>query len=840
MLQRSLVAVPPIGVFALITILTASTSAGQVPSTTLALVITPGQTLVLPDRLNGLDILVDAAASPAAGVAAALSDITARGGRAGLLVPAGGEPLPEALVRSAGLLLVDGSGIGPAADVEALAFHLKKQLTAARAAGGDAILLGIAALPATIDALLERDVGPYVDVLVWMGEAGGEPTGHRIWRAAGERIPLLASVPAALEAARRGTGERWLWRVPEAVDATARILREAVAPEAGDRFTSGIVGARPLSVEEIVARHQAAAARQAAAVKSLISAGTLTLSFEAPGFPAPVTISSDTIIYSGAGRTELEQRRIRVNGIAFQGRGVPRLPIIEPERVASPPLTITLSDVYRYRLAGEAEIARTRCYIVEFRPIDPAAPLFTGRAWIAADDFAMVKVAAVQTGLRGAIVSSEQEDEYREHDGGVWLLARSDIRQMYEGAAHRTPIHRVLEIATHAINPPDFETRLQAAYASDSIMLRDTPQGFRYLRRDAARRREPGTTAGAEVTIEPEVAGRAERVRTLAAGVILDPNISTPLPFAGLSYVDFNLLGTGAQLNAFFGGSYGQVAVSVPSLGGSRWQLAGRAFAIASSYNDRAFANGREQYEQNIRQRPAHASVWLLTPLTPRITLRAGYDLDYTHFAAADVTSPAFVVPASQLVHGARVAVDAQRAGWNVSAWWNPAFRSGWRAWGIPGSGHYASSHRNFQRYGLSLSRSAVMTPRLAGRLEGAWMAGTDLDRFSRYAFGTFENRLRGYPSALIRYDRGGVVRGALAWSAGPFLRVDGFLDTALVHDPAFGPGFRRYTGVGAALEAPAPFGLLLAAEWGYGLRGVNADGGVGTHVIRVSAFKIF
>ena len=73
------------------------------------------------------------------------------------------------------------------------------------------------------------------------------------------------------------------------------------------------------------------------------------------------------------------------------------------------------------------------------------------------------------------------------------------------------------------------------------------------------------------------------RVRTLAFGVIVDPNISQPLPFAGLSYLDFNLFGTGTQFNGFFGGSYGQVAFSVPSIARSRWQIAGRAFGIASS-----------------------------------------------------------------------------------------------------------------------------------------------------------------------------------------------------------------------------------------------------------------
>ena len=52
-----------------------------------------------------------------------------------------------------------------------------------------------------------------------------------------------------------------------------------------------------------------------------------------------------------------------------------------------------------------------------------------------------------------------------------------------------------------------------------------------------------------------------------------------------------------------------------------------------------------------------------------------------------------------------------------------------------------------FQKYGLQASEVHIAS------------LGSDLDRFSRYALGTFDNRLRGYPSALIRYDRGAVLR---------------------------------------------------------------------------------
>jgi hypothetical protein len=371
--------------------------------------------------------------------------------------------------------------------------------------------------------------------------------------------------------------------------------------------------------------------------------------------------------------------------------------------------------------------------------------------------------------------------------------------------------------------------------------LRDTPSGYRYVEgaaREGPQDATPASAAGAEDGASNK--GRTSRVRTLAVGVIVDPNISQPLPFAGLSYLDFNLFGTGTQFNGFFGGSYGQLAFSLPSIHGSRWQLAGRAFGIASSYNDRAFVGGREQYERNVRQRPAAASLWVVRPLTARLALRAGYDLEYTALARSSVTADAFVTPADQLAHGLRLELTGQRAGWQGSVWWSGSRRTGWRAWGRADGDDYRAADADFQRYGGSLARSLILTPRLVARIDLSAMAGHDLDRFSRFAFGTFDNRLHGYPSALIRYVGGAVARGVLGWSAGRFLRIDGFAATALVRDPGFASGVSRFTGLGAALDAPAPFGSLIAVEWGYGLDGVNADGSRGTHVVRVSGYKVF
>ena len=202
------------------------------------------------------------------------------------------------------------------------------------------------------------------------------------------------------------------------------------------------------------------------------------------------------------------------------------------------------------------------------------------------------------------------------------------------------------------------------------------------------------------------------------------------------------------------------------------------------------------------------------------MSFRLGYEWDYTRLAAGDQTSPQFVVPANQVVHAALIGLDLQRAGWQASVSWSPAWRAGWRSWGAPGTEDFRAPKRDFQRYGASLSRSAVLRPGVTTRVEAAAMGGQNLDRFSRYAFGTFDNRLHGYPSALIRYDHGAVLRTAIAWAAAKAVRLDGFADTAAVHDPGFSTGLRNYTGIwsssGGSGAVPDTFGARVGiwAPW--------------------------
>jgi membrane-associated phospholipid phosphatase len=614
---------------------------------------------------------------------------------------------------------------------------------------------------------------------------------------------------------------------------------------AAERFASevDVTGERSLRVEEVIARHQAAAARQRQRVSSLIASGTTVLTFQIPGLAAPMTVSSETVVYQAAGVSEVEQRNIRLNGLAYEidKGGVPRLPIVEPERVSEPPLTISLTEVYRYKLEGREKRQGRDAYVVSFAPKVEGRSLFRGRAWIDASSFDMLRVEASQTALRGAIVSSQQEDEFVPVPvgaGAAWLLGRSETHQVYAGAGHRTPIHRVLALTTHEPNPPGFAARLEAAHASASVMLQETPEGFRYLKRTGKADdgpKKPGETPPVRVA-----AGKAQRVRTIAAGVLVDPNIDHPLPFAGLSYLDFDFLRSGAQVNAFFGGAFAQLAFAVPSLGGTRLQLHGAGFATVAEYNDRSFKNGVEIYDEDVRQRPARFALGLLHPLGPRWRARVDYELAYTRYRRAGFADPAFSPPASTPVHGVRLALEAQEGPWSAAFWWAAARRQRWPEWGIPGNPEFRPGAIGFQRYGAELARSFVFSPRVVGRAELAWMAGRDLDRFSRFSFDGFDNRLRGYPGAGLRYDRGAVLRTAASWNAWRRLRIDGFLDGAFVRDPGFGSSEKGYAGAGAGLETALPKGLLVAVEWGYGFQARDREGNKGAHVFRATAYKIF
>ena len=97
-----------------------------------------------------------------------------------------------------------------------------------------------------------------------------------------------------------------------------------------------------------------------------------------------------------------------------------------------------------------------------------------------------------------------------------------------------------MTVQRYDVNSATFDAELAAALASNNVMMRDTPDGLRYfvLRGGAGGSRSVTRRGG-------------HSIRSVV-GSICDPNISRgPLAFAGLSYVNLDLFGRGAQVNVF-------------------------------------------------------------------------------------------------------------------------------------------------------------------------------------------------------------------------------------------------------------------------------------------------
>ena len=703
--------------------------------------------------------------------------------------------------------------ISPPADARQMdeaVFELRTVITELRAANPDLRIAidadAFAAAGVPLDTL-----SPYVDAVIGL-------TWNRLPRVS---TPALEDL---IRASRIRGGERLLLPVgrPDWGVLQDFASRRPMAVE--------VTGTMRLTVGEILARYQAQQHRQDTLVKTTIATGSTTLLFEVPNFAAPVTITADTTIFRGPDGTNIEERGIRVNGAKIAGGSAaspPELPLIEAQRISIPPLLIRLNEAYHYSLAGEVSVGGSRCYVVGFEPGAAGRGLASGRAWIETKDFTLRRLETVQRDLHGAIVSSEQVDEFGPvlvEGATVWLPVETKIFQAYEGAGFRTPIHRTLAVRHYDVNSPAFASQLAQALASDNVMLRETGDGLRYLVRQNG-------------TADRSVATRGNHtIRSLIGGVLVDPNISRPLSFAGLSYVNLDLFGRGAQLNVFFGGVFGQASWAIPALAGTKWQAHGKLFAIGAQYSDRVFRNGREQYSENLQQQPGYLSVGVLRPLTPQVRLTVDYSLSVTALARTGNTPQLFAMPRDVVDHGALVALDADRGAWSLRGWWNPARRYRWRPWGLPGT--FDADTRDYQRYGARLTRTLAVRPSVSSRLEMSWMGGRDLDRFSRFGFDTFDNSLHGYPTASIRYDRGAVVRSATAWTTHR-VRIDAFADAAYVHDPGWASA-QTYPGVGAGVESAGPFRTLLSVEWGYGFRAQRTTGGRGTQTARITVYRGF
>jgi hypothetical protein len=630
-----------------------------------------------------------------------------------------------------------------------------------------------------------------------------------------------------------------VWRAADGFTREGAVVR-IVAPRPGgpvlvnfntdaptDSFAarSGVVAARQLSVEEVIARHRQEQARQDAEVDHYTALVRMEQHFRPTVTDPGYDVLTENRLFVGRDGIEWEELSFSVNGSKF-GPNRPPFPLLQPEKVLSLPLQLRLTNDYRYELAGMETVDGRHCYAVRFEPLDAARSLYRGTVWIDGASFARIKMRTVQTHLSAPVVSSEEIQSFTPVDVGagapVYLLSRLVGRQIVMIAGRNLLVERESILRDLVVNSESFEASRQEARRGSRVMYRETDRGLRYfVKRGDAR----------VVSDRPTTKAKAA-----AMGITLDPSFAFPLPIFGINYLNFSFGNPDTQLAMLFGGVLAAINIQRPKVPHTPLDASVDFFGIAVPSSDRRYDASGEHPEERVITWPLTTGLNLGWQYTPFQKATLQYQFRFDGFHADTTTSDAFEVPDSTITNGLGGAYEYRRGGYSAvvnAAWYS---RARWTAWGKAGA--LEPLERRYTKFSANLSRDFYLSPFQKLHLNGAYFGGRHLDRFSRYQFGLFDDtRIHGVPASGVRFDQLAMVRGSYTFDLLQLYRLDLFLERAYGRDLTASRSWRPITGLGAALNVRAPFNTILRMDVGHA-RLPAGYRGVGSNVLQILILK--
>lgn len=599
---------------------------------------------------------------------------------------------------------------------------------------------------------------------------------------------------------------------------------------------------RGLTAEEILARYREVQKRQDDDLERWTARARVefTFRFAQTGSSVDVAIESN-YFWERGGSLEWEQTDYYLNGNLVRWKEIPELPLIQPEKVVTLPLDLTLDKAYAYRLVGEAEVDRRPCYVLSFEPVESAEgrSLYRGRVFIDKETFVRRRQSIVQTNLGPPVLSNEEVDRFSPFKtplgAEVWLIERVDGQQLWTAGGRNFVVERRLRFSSYEVNPPaeTFERKRAEAYASRNQMLRDTDGGFRYLER---------TDDGNRVVKETVDTSQL----LAAAGAYKDDSTDGVIPLAGVNWFDYRCLGKDAQCNVLFAGVVAFANLTDPSAFGKRLDLTIEGAASALKTDDKVFVGGEEQSLARIRQRTQFLQGRLGKPLGSFFKVTATGSLAFRSFHRSregqgaldtfNTSSPIaleFVLPQDHTVVSAGLQGEFNRRGYTVTAEAGWSRRTSWEPWGLrdPLTGTFYDvdpvartivpttfdpDTKSFTKWGVTAFKEWNLPSFQKIRGEVNYLDGSSLDRFSRYEFSLFgEDRLNGFAGTGVRFDRGAIARAAYVFNLFNAIRFSAQLETARTRDEAFDVEDRSFTGFGLSGNFVGPWKTVWQVSWG-------------------------
>ncbi len=612
---------------------------------------------------------------------------------------------------------------------------------------------------------------------------------------------------------------------------------ERPSAEELDAFGQEIdVGAgREVPVEEILRRLQAFEDAQERRLDHFQASRSLHLRFQAAQGAFEASYAGEFFYRRDQG-FDWVWRDFYVGGVKWKSKKIPSVPLIQPEKVASLPAEIRLTKDYDYRLRGTATVDGRDCWVIDFRPLEPAPgrSLYRGTVWVDREIHARVRTRATQVGLEGSVLAAEETRFYVPVDSSglqsEWnaesfvLPVRISGQQTFSVLSATLPVEVETEITDIRINGEGFDRNRDAALASDATMLRDTDDGLRYLKK--------GETGERYVEAEFD----SDRL-FLVGGVFWDESVDYPLPLAGVNYLDLDFKGTGTQVDVFFAGAFLAAGIADPQLFGSRWNGGVNLNGLFFKARDELFRDGVVVPEEDVKRRTASADVFVGRPLARFLNFELTYGLRMEDFSRADDTAEEFIVPQDTITSTFRGVVQYNRAGYRLRLSGGMNRRSDWQFWGLPENDEFHPDQEDYLRWQARFGKTWWLPKFRRIRVFFEHLDGSNLDRFSGYDFGMFgDASVSGYQSGLVRAEKANGAHLLAGINYFEKIRFDLRADAVWASNAMTGLDNELLAGIGLEGTMTLPWQLIMNFEAGYAVAGP----GKGKIALRVFFLKLF
>jgi len=681
------------------------------------------------------------------------------------------------------------------------------------AVAGLSLHAGAPDVTATLLHRLLFDGKTFATYLVYWGDAGPEPLRMTLVLPV-EGVPGVHDVIAgARTSAAHYSREQATGRVQADAPLTGRPMvvdfNEGAAEVLIER--SGVSAVRQLTIGEIIARHQQQQRAQDAIVKHYVATARMQQHFRPTvadnGMSSSYDVVTENRYFVAGADVEWEELSFAVNGSKF-GIDRPPFPLLQPEKVLSLPLQLRFDEGYTYRLAGAERVDGFDCYVVRFDPVREDSALYKGTVWIDKKTFARVRVQAVQGGLAAPVISNEETQRYQPVAVGnrpVFLFSGLSARQIVLIAGRNLLVEKSVEFSDFHVNGDEFDRERASAREGDRVMYRETDRGLRYYVKED----------GARVVSERPT----NHAKAVAMGTTIDPSFAYPLPMLGIDYLNFQFGSPNQQLAVLFAGVLAAGNIQRSKIGKTHLDASVDFFGIAAPSSDRLYSASGESATERVLNWPETTGFNLGWQATPFQKATFQYQLRFDGYVRDRTTSDAFDVPSSTLTQGLGGAWEYRRGGYSLLLNGARFKRASWQPWGLRQPGELtaaAASPDTYDKYQASLSRDFYVNVFQKIHLNTSWFSGRDLDRFSKYQFGMFDDtRIHGVPASGVRYGELAMVRGSYSLNIFEQYRFDLYMDRAWGRDEAGHGLWDPITGFGVAVNVRAPHNTILRADFG-------------------------